>query len=493
MSYYAIGIGGTGAKCIEALTHLCGMGMLPKQDLYCLFVDPDRANGSLERATITLRQYQACQKLKIGDPSKVDMFGTDIAVGDPHVWSPFMSKQRPELADFFEYSSLRAKCPAAAHLFDVLYSEDEKKTSLDMGFRGHPSIGAAILARTVNLGEEEPWLTFRKKIEADTNAGHKVKIFLFSSIFGGTGASGFPTITRLIRNGLRPQEANLTTIGGALILPYFTFVPSNHKDVLHAAADHFLMNTQMALQYYRTQQKQHDIVYLLGESEPSPVTFSIGSTEQENDAHFIEFYAALAARDFYTRDEPKGYAMIARQDQEKIGWLDLPDGKNGTEIKNKTEHLTRFAFAYLNVFLKTLISIREKGKNYRAPWYIDYFKRAKIDLKDAETQKELAQVRDYCRSLLLWLAQIEISAKRQNIELVNYTTFASKEKKDEMNIVHLLHDFVNDEFGNLILPEAKERPNEISKVWEIMCGSKVKDVQAVGLGKFFRALYDACA
>jgi len=34
MNYYVIGIGGTGAKCIEALTHLCAAGMMPDGELY---------------------------------------------------------------------------------------------------------------------------------------------------------------------------------------------------------------------------------------------------------------------------------------------------------------------------------------------------------------------------------------------------------------------------------------------------------------------------
>ena len=47
MGYYAIGIGGTGAKCLESLIHLAAAGMMPdNSDLYILFVDPDEANGS---------------------------------------------------------------------------------------------------------------------------------------------------------------------------------------------------------------------------------------------------------------------------------------------------------------------------------------------------------------------------------------------------------------------------------------------------------------
>ena len=105
-----------------------------------------------------------------------------------------------------------------AHLFEVLYSEKERDTELDKGFRGHPSIGASVMAQTV-LGNAEPWKTFRDLVNADMNP----KVFLAGSIFGGTGASGFPTIAKLIKNELKAVKVK-TQIGGALVLPYFTFI-----------------------------------------------------------------------------------------------------------------------------------------------------------------------------------------------------------------------------------------------------------------------------
>ncbi|MBM3211455.1 hypothetical protein FJZ33_04490, partial [Candidatus Poribacteria bacterium] len=148
MNYYAIGIGGTGAKCIEALTHLSAAGMLPDGELYVLFVDPDKSNGSLERAQIMLQNYIDCKtNLKLG---VIDLFKTKIARAEPDVWSPFGDETRPRLDNFFEYSVLKAaqdKAKAPAYLFDVLYSNAEKETPLDMGFRGRPSIGAAVMGK----------------------------------------------------------------------------------------------------------------------------------------------------------------------------------------------------------------------------------------------------------------------------------------------------------------------------------------------------------
>jgi len=491
MSYYVIGIGGSGAKCVEALTHLCAIGMLPAENLYCIFVDPDRANGSLARATVTLRQYQACHQLQLGDRQSLGIFKTNVSTGNPHVWSPFMDKEQPMLADFFGYNTLKAKNPRAALLFDVLYSDTEKKTSLEMGFRGHPSIGAAIMARTVNLGEAEPWETFRKKISADATAGQEAKIFLVGSIFGGTGASGFPTIARLIKNSIKKNEEQYAKIGGALLLPYFSFIPSYKKEEMRAAAENFLMNAQMALHYYHNRPKQQDIIYLLGESNPNQVRYSLGSSEQKNEAHFIELYAALAAVDFFTRKAPQGFSMIAREQNDHIEWNDVPDGNHGDTIKPRLARMARFAFAYLNVYVKTLKDIRAGGKSYRAPWYVDYFERNK-EMGKAEVDTTLGQIKEYCESFLLWLAQMQTSSKRPELKLVNHTPFAEEVKTEDGSFARLLPQPREAEFSNLMLPTSAPKPNELSNIWERVSDMKVRDPHAVGVGKFFHALYKAC-
>ena len=68
MGYYAIGIGGTGAKCLESLIHLAAAGMMPDGDLHLLFVDPDAANGSRARAgeTISKLYVQCKEQLQLG-------------------------------------------------------------------------------------------------------------------------------------------------------------------------------------------------------------------------------------------------------------------------------------------------------------------------------------------------------------------------------------------------------------------------------------------
>src|SRR5262245_19428066 len=104
MGNYVIGIGGTGAKCVEALTHLCAAGLMPDGDLHAIFVDPDRANGSLGRAQKALTLYRGCKQLALGNS---ELFKNPIIVSQPDVWSPFGKEPRPVLKDFFRYDNLK--------------------------------------------------------------------------------------------------------------------------------------------------------------------------------------------------------------------------------------------------------------------------------------------------------------------------------------------------------------------------------------------------
>src|SRR5689334_107199 len=132
MSYYIVGIGGTGAKCVESLVHLCAAGLMPdNKQLFALFVDTDGSNGSLGRAQTLLQNYKGCQEMQRG---ATELFKTPIKIARPDVWSPIDDKP-DRLDEFFRYDTLTQSNKGIAHLFDVLYSSDEKKTTLEKGFR----------------------------------------------------------------------------------------------------------------------------------------------------------------------------------------------------------------------------------------------------------------------------------------------------------------------------------------------------------------------
>ena len=482
MGYYAIGIGGTGAKCLESLMHLAAAGMMPdkKEELYVLFVDPDKANGCLDRAVKTLE----CYKTFSNNPqlaAQPHLLQTKIDSDTTPIFSPFDdgNDDKPRLEKFFNYAGLKLADDGAADLFEVLYSEKERNTQLHEGFRGHPSIGAAVMAQTV-FGGDGPWKTFQTKVAKDPDA----KIFLAGSIFGGTGASGFPTIAKLIKSALdgKPITAQ---IGGALILPYFTFIDADGDNQLKAKAEHFLMNTQAALQYYQRWNKDlvYNAIYLIGDDSQVQVqNFSLGGKAQQNAQHFVELYASLAAIHFFGNDgAADGGAQYFRLDRanKPLNWADLPDGDGGVKIQSKLRSLYHFSVAYLDVYKPMLDEIRSgKISGNNAPWYIDFFKRNapnRISLNDTKIEESLKMVKVYCEDFLVWLANIQHSKD-------NNGKFNPLDKFDFTGVV------------NRISSDTTMRPlraKALNELWRNMCSANGKS-DGTDIGKFLSALYQNC-
>ena len=480
MGYYAIGIGGTGAKCLESLIHLAAAGMMPDGDLHLLFVDPDTSNGSRVRVEKTLANYVACkERLDLG---QTHLLKTKIDPANPILWTPF-KETNPSLNRFFHYENFRDS--PAGKLFDVLYSRSEKESTLEEGFRGHPSIGSAVMAKTVDLAKDDVWSTFRKKI-ADDDEG--AKVFLAGSIFGGTGASGFPTIAQIVKDALDVK------LGGALLLPYFKFMDDGDNGKLKAKSDEFLMNTQTALKHYHlwNQTGVYDAVYLFGDESRTDVENALGGPEQKNAPHFIELYAALAAIDFFGRDvgQDQGaqYFMTAREENNRLQWTDLPDGDNGDTVRSRIGQMARFAFAYLSVYYPALQEIKEASRDaYRASWFVDFFEQRNISINQAL----LSTVEKYCNDFLLWLANIQGNCSdMEAIELIDYSAYAER-KADGSLALKLPKNFSND-LSHLIQSQTEAESNVLHKLWERMCNSRRKGRDAQGIGKFLRVLYENC-
>ncbi len=483
MGYYAIGIGGTGSKCLESLIHLAAVGMMPdKQDLHVLFVDPDKANGSLGRAVKT----SECYKTFSNNPqlAQPHLLQTKIdSVANP-IFSPFDDgdDDKPPLGKYFDHAGLKLADDGAADLFEVLYSEKERNTQLNLGFRGHPSIGAAVMAQTV-LGSDGPWKAFQAEVAKDPAP----KIFLAGSIFGGTGASGFPTIAQLIKKALDGKPIK-EQIGGALILPYFTFIDADGKDALKAKAEHFLMNTQAALEYYQRNSKNlvYNAIYLMGDDSQVEVEkFALGGKAQQNAQHFVELYAALAAIHFFSNDSAAdgadGIPQYFRLDRSNnpLKWEDMPDGNGGVEIQSKLRSLCHFSVAYLDVYMPMLEDIRRgQVSGNDAPWYRDFFERnqpIRISLNDDLTKKSLNNVKEYCENFLVWFANVQHS-------------------KDDDGKFGPIDDFNLTEVVNRISSDNDMEPlrtKALNRLWRNMCSAKGKS-DGANIGKFLSALYRNC-
>ncbi len=497
MSYYVISIGGSGAKCVEAILHMSAAGLMPEGELNIIFIDPDVTNGNLQRVQNTFQLYRDCKKIKLGN---INLLKNNITAPRPNVWSP-LSEVPPTLEKLFRYAAIKSRNEVAAHMFDVLYSPAEKEVLFDEGFLGHPSIGAAVMAKTVKMGETEPWKTLRDKIRIDAGTGSDSKVILVGSIFGGTGGSGIPIISKLIQKEFK--DISTLKIGGIFILPYFSFLPAEKElregRVFKLNPENLILNTQATLRYYYN----HDIlncfnyVYLLGEQAMAPIrNTSPGGKSQANAPHFLELYASLAAIDFFSDKNAEygdpvaqnfKYKMISRNSYGKLEWTDLPDNHGSNAIKKGLGNLTRFAFAFLNVYYPKLKHIKESGKAKKAPWFNIFFKQNNLSLNDMKVQDDLYNIKNYCENFLEWFANIHRCSDEIKVEFVNIDSFSEIHN----GITRLLEadKFRSSDFANIVLPFFEEKSNTLNELWKRMCHAKVQDTYADGVGRFIHALF----
>ncbi|MEM9272878.1 MAG: hypothetical protein AAGA80_07935 [Cyanobacteria bacterium P01_F01_bin.143] len=511
-SIYIIAIGGTGAKCVEALTHIAAAGILTNKSLKVLFVDPDEANGNLTRARQTIKVYNKCYNLISKGRQDVEQcpwMKTQIKLFKPDTWSP-LNTDNVTLSSIFNYNNYQTSDKLGhplKNIFDTLYTPEEQELELNVGFRGRPAIGSVVMSQ-LNLTKktltEEPWQAFLQQVKEDIISSGTPEIFIYGSAFGGTGASGFPTIGRLISNKLEKEKIRQKIkLGGALLLPYFSFPPKptsqqdnldeSETQEIYAQTENFLLNTSAALRYYQVQAKgSFDTIYLLGDQKLLQVNqkFSLGRGNQKNDPHFLELYAALAVQHFsnHSPNERGEAVVISRETENIITWKDLPLNK---EIKPRLVNMTRFAFAWMTDINQNVEKAKEVNfKNFHkyAPWSIHFFShsRGRKNLPDfsEELENNMPTINQWCQTYLKWLGKLNsTTGSGTEVKLFNYTNWMND--KEELS-------YHNDQFYNLVIDGSPKDSNDTVQELMINLSSKNLRTPNTGLVGLARALYIKC-
>jgi hypothetical protein len=413
---YAIGVGGSGAKCVEAAIFLHSLGIYGNSELRILLVDADTSNGNSQRTGTNFRATEDAQKA-FGQGKSPLMGGKFFHYG---TWNPLGDQiHNSSLAAVFNKQALQAGALPLAKLFDALYSPAEQEADLGVGFRGRPPIGSAVMSRLeldgLNQAQGSSWAQLFSNLTTDLGVGqgNEVVVHFFGSIFGGTGASGVPTLAKLISNQLK-QDNLRVKIHASLLLPYFAFEkPDDGEQTVFAETRFFALNTQAALQYLTEQSEGcFDSVYLIGDNAQTKYDSHTGGKNQENGAHFVELYAALAANHGF--DQPLGETKahyISRGDVNNLIWTDLPDSE---AAKNALSKGVRFAYAWFYNFSLELEAARKLGgKKFAkgAPWFQHFFafKPGEGDKPLVDDNQEITKndlLTAWSRKFLQWAQQV---------------------------------------------------------------------------------------
>lgn len=425
-SLFAIGVGGSGAKCIEALTHLHAIGLLTDVqgravELHSFLVEPDEQSTLLARAERAIKLYCEMQqrlanRTQAFAKAQIRHYGT---------WNPLTTANgATSLDQVFPKFLISEQAPELAALFDCLFHPDEQTAHLGVGFRGRPPIGSTVMARIDldSLQDQGQWQQFLAAIKGAAGRGDFSTVHLFGSVFGGTGASGVPTLGKKIKEWLVVQKIKKedVSVNASLLLPYFDFEETGEANVgLHAEASSFVLNTDAALRYLGASGHEcFDSTYLIGSDAKTRYKFSIGGKEQENAAHLVEMLATLGACHGLNKTASQTSScdayVLSRQHPTVVTWEDIP---GSSAVWAELARAARFSLAWLNNISLDLKEAQDTPLNRfvkGAPWSTQFFSLREVEkpgdngrpnIRDRSELEIKKSIDDYTESLLQWLRQ----------------------------------------------------------------------------------------
>lgn len=304
-------IGGTGLRVMKSIIMLLAAGIDSKGfDIIPIIVDPHQDLKEKSDLDILIDNYIKIYNSSVGtgtDDVKNPLngfFHTTI-----RRWQSLDSEQNPindSMADDREFqkylgiSSIDTNDPNN-YLIQTLYSHANLTNRLSVGFKGNPNIGTVVLGDMIKGAD---WFEgFTRHMEQDD------RVFIISSIFGGTGASGYPLLEKMIRNYATKPIVKNALIGAITVLPYFAL-----KDPTVTGSDidsaNFLTKTKSALTYYENN-VQSDFLYYIGDNGIKE-EYENNEKEQNDPAHFIELVAATALFDFLEKKKDNQTQYLSR-------------------------------------------------------------------------------------------------------------------------------------------------------------------------------------
>lgn len=336
---FVIAIGGTGMRCLESFVHLCAIGMFDNQEINILTLDTDQTNGNKARVEELIVWYNKIKSDKSGSidggtPNSNTFFSAKLNLFK--FWTDYSTQQRGTYAVLSNIGGgndeqVKKDNEDLSDLF--LDKRNVQQFNLDHGYRAQTHLGSHLMYHGIiesarrKKADDTNVKTEDKDLDAFLELLYKssanARVFVFGSVFGGTGASSIPIVPVALRDaisirsdGKNTLDLNKVKFGSTLLTEYFSFHTPNSKQMekekVIANSDYFSINSQAALQFYQadpTVKKCYRILYHVGwpltskplnEGEENDLI--TGGANQKNDCHVVELMCACAAYDFFTTE-----------------------------------------------------------------------------------------------------------------------------------------------------------------------------------------------
>lgn len=417
---YVFGIGGTGSRVLKSLTMLLAAGVDCKADTVVpIIIDLDTPGGDVTKNELLIKNYGKIRNYikKSFDSTKQQwqnrFFETILETDNLHL--PLTDKG----LSFRKYMEEPTMEPSNKALINVLFSKDNLEMLMKEGFYGNPNIGSIVLNQFEQTKEFQKLCTDIKEDD---------KIFIISSIFGGTGASGFPLLLKTLRSNNNNFVSN-AHIGAIAVLPYFRVEPDPESRVDSAT---FVSKAKAALAYYdRCISKDNgiDALYYIADNQMTTYKNHPGGAKQENKTHFVELAAALSILDFAASNKGKKniykeYGIKNKSNQ--IVFDDLGDGTKRLLQKPLTQFLLFGKYLQTQKVknFKEKVWFKEKPKVTGKPRFEENF------FNNGDFVKTLKIVQS---DFINWLAELEDRKHTRN--------FSPFELNKDENLMELIRGF----------------------------------------------------
>jgi len=470
---YVIGIGGTGMRCLECFVHLCAMGMFDNKEINILTLDTDQANGNLSRVWQLIDLYNDIKSStekkedRGGKPLKNTFFSAKLNLTK-------FAPNYPEGLDYLQLAQISNSDETTKinrDLASLFLSEEAQSFNLTHGYRAQTHLGSQLMyhaivgaAKNRKTDEEKALMKFIEDIGEKEDR----RVFIFGSVFGGTGASSIPVVPKAFDDALYMSKGMRmkAKFGASLLTEYFKFTSPNSEqkkkkgESVIADSSYFTLNSQAAMQFYQkdpTVKATYKNLYCIG-WPVDPIDFSknkneaqtiTGGKDQKNQCHITELVSAFAAYDFiYTKQfinsEAEYFFREVPCDQGvfNFDFEDLSDQAKG--LKNKFAGLYSVALMTL-----TFHKSAQEGAEGITGW-INLAKRFEKDVFDHLDLQSKLNITNYFKIFLFslnksgdiipgWLYQIKDSC--QGKFLLPASSFANQYSQiEKINAGELLPD-----------------------------------------------------
>lgn len=524
-----IGIGGTGAKIVESALYLFASGIGPVDGVHVGLIDQDNANGNVQRTETLLNLIHRIQTELATGGNKLDWTDENadertsllsvplrklFADANACHWRPAPEKLNT-LAEILQEGQMTK---AQKDLFDLLFrpsgaapADKEQDLRLEEGYRGRAHVGSAALLSALHHDSPEFLTTMTELMRNGSSAGGAVRIMLVGSLFGGTGAAGFPTIARSLHKLRQPGNnqrinAEAVKIGGALMLPYFGFRDPEEREANVITTAQLLPQARVAVNYYDRlieQEGVFDHLYIAGWDKVISLNYhEPGRGEQRNPALLPELIAAMGVADFFTLGtiEPQRQPMMAaRRNGAELTWGDLPisDAQRRTVFERLAQAL-RFSVVWRNI-AEPGMNDRRKGflsrtEEIQSPWI-------RRLTEGTDWQGVTAALRDDLRSLtggmIEWATSLRLFVPAGlRMQLWNPEPLMSRIETSKPQSPFALHDLrseheTDDDVTRIVIPaEEAELPTAGSVIFDAL-NAETRHGKSTGLGRLIAAVHRA--